>query len=307
MWKKEFFNTYFNAKSTSEEINNVLEMKNKNIPPFLFKYTNTNHLDDLLINNLIYLPEISELNDPFEGNVLHDLDIQSRKYLRYLFRRMGKEPIDLNSSNEDPLNDSQILFQILDGDFIKRVRKQLSDMQKPFVEEYYSELNSQLKRNTKLLCLTTSNRNNPMWSHYATEHEGICIKYNTQKISEDLISNCFPVFYDDSNFTDDMELDSLSEMKQKLDVKPFLKKSKDWLCENEWRIILSKDVLKCCEEYHQKNGRDYLNLKPEGVYLGKDIPEIYLNLIIEICESRDIEVYQMKKIHTQYELVEKKL
>ena len=329
MWKKEFFNTYFNANSTENEINNVLEMENINIPPFLFKYTNTNHINDLLINNLIYLPKITDLNDPFEGNVLHDLDIQANKYLRFLFKRMGYKPREKWDSNFDKtkaidglarrfnlntvdekdnrLSDDEILSPIISIDFMKRIRKHMVNAEKPFVKELYSELSKQYKENTKLLCLTTSNTNNSMWANYANEHKGICIKYDTQKFGRDLMDNCFPVFYDNSNFTDEVEIESLSEMEKKLHIKTFLKKSTDWRCEDEWRVILPTNILKDCETYYPSNGKDYLNLTPESVYLGKNIDKIYRNLIIEICDNKHIEIYQMKQLDTQYELDEERL
>lgn len=329
MWKKEFFNTYFNSKSTVKEINNVLKMKNSNIPQFLFKYTNTNHIDDLLIDKLIYLPKITDLNDPFEGNVLHDLDIQSEKYLKLIFKRMGRKPrekwdpnfdkkkaidglakrFNLNTVDEkgDCLKDNEILSPIISNVFMKKVRNHMIDAERPFVKNHYSELNNHNKNNTKLLCLTTSNTNNQMWANYANEHKGICIKYNTQKFGKDLIKNCFPVFYDNSNFTDELELESFNKMKKKLHIKSFLKKSTDWRCEDEWRVILPIYILPSCENhYHNANG-DYLKLLPDSVYLGKNIDEIYRNLIIEICDNQNIGIYQMKQLDTQYELVEERI
>lgn len=51
-WKTKFFEVYFDEDSTTAEINAVLDIKNNNIPQYLYKYTDTEHVDDLLKKGL---------------------------------------------------------------------------------------------------------------------------------------------------------------------------------------------------------------------------------------------------------------
>lgn len=79
-WKNKFFKVYLDDNSTPEEIDEVLKLKNNNIPKYLFKYTGTKHVGDLLENNLFYLSKIRELNDPYEGNIIYDLQLQIERF-----------------------------------------------------------------------------------------------------------------------------------------------------------------------------------------------------------------------------------
>lgn len=51
-----------------------LAIKNKKISSELFKYTKVRYAKDLLYDEIIYLSELSELNNPFEGALLCDED-----------------------------------------------------------------------------------------------------------------------------------------------------------------------------------------------------------------------------------------
>lgn len=74
------------------DLNDDQELTHKNqcIPNRLFKYTNVHHAKDLLYDNIIYLPEISELNDPYEGELLYNEELLENAYLRVEKRNLIK-------------------------------------------------------------------------------------------------------------------------------------------------------------------------------------------------------------------------
>ena len=72
-WREKFLKDYFNDNDESLW-DEALNLKNSKIPPKLYKFTNTNHLYELLVLGLVYLPKISQLNDPMEGKMLYDFD-----------------------------------------------------------------------------------------------------------------------------------------------------------------------------------------------------------------------------------------
>ena len=53
-WKEEFFRIYFDDNADSKLKEEQLNIKNENIPEFLYQYQNTRHIDDILENNFMY-------------------------------------------------------------------------------------------------------------------------------------------------------------------------------------------------------------------------------------------------------------
>ena len=67
--KKEEFPSYLELDLSSAK---NFAIKNSIIPSELFKYTKVRNAKELLYDNIMYLPQLSELNDPFEGSLLCD-------------------------------------------------------------------------------------------------------------------------------------------------------------------------------------------------------------------------------------------
>lgn len=182
-----------------------------------------------------------------------------------------------------------------------------------------------------MTCMTESNDNILMWSHYAKNHEGVCVEFELKRLKEDtfhILEHLFPIVYREHRHTK-RDINSLAESHRELkkaiagrykydgeeyldDILPlFLIKSKDWEYENEWRILYTKkqmyDIDK--EELYQGN----LNFEClSAVYLGYRIhPEVKKN-IIEICQristkEAPISVYQAKLAPKSYQIVFEKL
>ena len=73
MYKKKFIEKYFNKDV--EDKTYWLKYKNKNMPNSFFKYTSAKYyIYDLIYDDLMFLPEINELNDPFEIQLFYDIE-----------------------------------------------------------------------------------------------------------------------------------------------------------------------------------------------------------------------------------------
>lgn len=72
MWKEKFFEMYFNNEKYFNLKFKVIELKNKNIPSLLYKYTKAKYVIKILKNNLIKLSNISEFNDSYEGEIYYN-------------------------------------------------------------------------------------------------------------------------------------------------------------------------------------------------------------------------------------------
>lgn len=93
-----------------------------------------------------------------------------------------------------------------------------------------------------------------MWSYYADEHKGFCVKYSLKKLMESDIY-LWPVIYVDS---DEWTIDSENEDYNTL---VSLRKEKGWEHEKEWRIIH-------IDSAGSKNGIEIDGIAPEAIYVG---------------------------------------
>lgn len=316
-WKEEFFRIYFDDNADSKLKEEQLNIKNENIPEFLYQYQNTGHIDDILENNFMYLPEIGELNDPYEGNISYNMAINNFNKFTEIFDAYSQ--LYSNTDRRIKKEDYETLKKEISKSF-EIMKKTLMENLQDFNEtkfnrqfyltmahypEIFKEHDEFLKENTSLICLTEDRNNNPMWAHYGDNHKGICIKYDFKNCCDFFKEYCFPVWYDNSSIIDNFQINKYKHVLQTLSFKPFMKKSKDWRCEKEWRIILDKTILKKESRKHFCIcNKEYIEfLKPSAVYLGKDISEEDREKILGIY-SEDIKVYQMKQSNKKYDLDE---
>ena len=119
-----------------------------------------------------------------------------------------------------------------------------------------------------------------MWSHYANQHQGFCIGYDTSEIKENIKKHLYPVFYHETFFP----LINVEETDKKLNL---LIKYKDWRYEREWRLI--SDV-------------EFLPLKPSKIYLGVKFNENYLDYFKDIAREKNCKLYRMEMNYSEYSL-----
>ena len=70
-WKTKFFEVYFDDNSTTKEIDAVLEIKNNNIPPYLYKYTDIIHWGRGPHTDKKYIHHIDEYGSGIKQRVGH--------------------------------------------------------------------------------------------------------------------------------------------------------------------------------------------------------------------------------------------
>ena len=276
IWIENFFENFYKTDTSETEIEECLKYKNNHMPQYLYQYTKAKYAKSLLCDKLMYLRNIEDLNDPFEGDLLITLDDLNLKIIY-------DEDLKLNK------------------DIKEEIENQIRTHEKKQLEEGW-EL---YKRNLKMVCFSERNDINPMWAHYGDNHEGICIQYDLKK-NNIFRDQCIPVYYvkDTNNDTIIEKIQSGSFVKNRLIWGVFSKKSEDWIYEKEWRLIYDKQV----PEYITTLFTDNINkkyipfLKPKAVYLGLEMSDEDKELIIDLCKFNDIDVFQMKKSGSNYNL-----
>lgn len=124
---------------------------------------------------------------------------------------------------------------------VKKILNNTIMLQREDLNNAVNEASIELNR---IACLTIKKDNLPMWTHYAKQHTGVCIEYDTSNIQNALtINRLFPVRYQ-NNF-----MDAISYMMRNNDKKftffdnIAIHKLKDWEYEQEWRLLLNKGQL----------------------------------------------------------------
>jgi len=153
-------------------------------------------------------------------------------------------------------------------------------------------------------------KNTTMWSHYADNHRGFCVKYkldfkNNKNINS-IKCGLFPIKYTSTvPKISPRELMKLKFLNNDLKLSsPVLKtafktlttKSRFWNYEKEWRLVISShnsDIL-------TNNVMDFVNI--DSIYLGCRIEANLKKHLINFAESNMIQIFQTKQSNEKFEL-----
>lgn len=275
-WKENFFERYFDEKLSTEQVDEEVMNKNEHLKKPLYQYTKVKHSEDLINNNLMFMRNLDQLNDPLEGD------------LKCEFDNMIKITLD------------------------EEIFKDVSEEEKEIIKSEYKKMEikkykigwDKVKETVSIACFSEKYDINPMWAHYADNHKGICVEYNfwEDKLLRDI---CFPVYYVDKAYNNYICLKILKEFKAKnrLISQLFLKKGKYWNYEKEWRIVIPNNFKSDKLNFRWKNRKRYLEfLKPKSVYLGYNINNDDKKYMKSLCRDYDIKIYQMIKDDYGYNL-----
>ncbi len=203
-------------------------------PNLLYRFTSIDRLKDIWQKQLIYLPKLSQLNDPFEDNPSLDFSFDLSKInciVDYFFptnEERKREEFMKWWNNENENGKNKILFDLF--------------------ADYVIDYIQQLRRKTRVLSFSQNFHNELMWAHYANSHKGICIGFDLTVLAEK----------DKLMFQKVKYLDELPKVKTYdyyTDFPNFLisyiqtvaTKKRDWCYEEEWRIVHTND-LNCSED-----------------------------------------------------------
>ncbi|PXY02714.1 hypothetical protein DF185_01065 [Marinifilum breve] len=142
-------------------------------------------------------------------------------------------------------------------------------------------------------CFSKKHNNILMWSHYADNHNGVCLKFNTT--DKDFFEEChavtylerLPSFQDRNNFSDPQKF-------------LFYTKSKDWEYEAEVRVL--------------KKSNQLFNFDPvclEAIYFGVKCKvsesSKVINIIKGLSKYEKVKFYQMELDDEGFNLIEKEI
>lgn len=304
-WKNDFLKLYMSTNKN--EVQQAINLKEENIPRYLYRYRSASKAK-FVQNELlgqIYMPHISELNDPFDScsllgseNINHYFDMEDfRAKLEHIIgSKIPKEKLNADTWSEDMIDYVMSLQGI--PDINKKTAKELYQMDtRSNLEKANARLNKIVKSDYRIACFSETPYNLPMWNHYANGHRGICLEYDTLKFNynQDLRQRLFPVYYQD-------KLPDILELMKDMDLKHLPKslfdyilihKLRDWSYEKEWRLVLNLVQIDEADNNGDIGTIKWLT-KPSKVYMGTKIDEDMKYFIIWLCEKLKVDIYQME-------------
>lgn len=260
----------------------------------LFKYLKEDRIENILVDNKIRFTQPKYFNDVFDVNpTIKGLNI------RGFINKIPDNCIDDISDEIYKLFLEQKIFDENDSaNELKKCLQSLKDLsndelQENFSEKISNELQNKINNKIGILSLTKRNDNLHMWTHYANEHKGFVIEFDT--------NNEFFNFPQEIKYS--LLRPSLKIGKQlKKDV--FFTKGEDWIKEEELRIV--KDLNEASEIKEDiflfKFPKEFIN----AIYCGNKMLDTNKNKILEIIKKDEnlkyIKVFDTKVSKKDYKL-----
>ena len=209
----------------------------------LYKYRKPNDRTiQSLIDSNVWYSSPKTFNDPFDGFL--ELP-KSREYGEF------KTIMGSNLSNSNPFGDFRLgdsIAETAPGETSTAIAAIRSD-----VSADESKLEEKIKRRG-LFCMADDPENILMWSHYAQNHEGICIGYSLDSSLYESYADLFEVKYTEDKEKPIVEPSDLTDTNIAIE-KILTWKYKDWVYEKEWRLIHKDELV---------HGKDGLTVEAPG-------------------------------------------
>lgn len=312
-WLSEYIDLIGCVNPKDLRIDAAIKLKNKFIPAKLYKYRPPN---DYAIENLemdtAWLNKPADYNDLFEFTEFIDLDqFQNDMEKKGLFNPVtffsDKIPIpdDVKEQAKQADNSLEFLTEYVlakeghDKATIEQFIKFTQEMMKTRHWEIQQKKVEYFQEHMRVCSFCESKDQLLMWGHYASNHAGFCIEYNTDLWAQDDIRRrvLFPVVYTKQRF------DATEHMRQSLEdnhynnLYPIVSgstKAEEWSYEKEWRFIFNIGPTFPKQNYRMDC--------QSAVYLGYRMPEKIKDRIIGICTEKKIPVFQSRPSKTLYQL-----
>lgn len=337
-WEYKFINDFVDSKLVKEKYKREQELvtlKDGKIPPALYKFFKpTIYSLATIFNNQVFLANPGDFNDPFDSYVCIEEDTYCKLHILQQLKAQGlvgtqspnmlsgseywKIRHSISSRNSRHNRKSSPYYKVLD-DIIQPKNQSLKNIVSEARYETYKASKEILKqiRSSSFRISSFANlidddalsKNITMWSHYADEHRGFCVKYKTDnytlKHRSLIINGLFPVSYTSKlHFLSphqllmtgsNLELIMKNSSLLKTIMKSMLTKSRYWNYEKEWRLIISAD-----EANVLGNMIDFYPI--EEIYLGCRMPLAIKKVLIEIAEKNGIKVSEARQDNEEYRL-----
>ena len=251
------------------------------LPPSLFKYVTPARVDILETEKIAFTPP-ERFNDVLDVRP-HVAPLTNRDYLRQIEKEAQQSFIASLPPWQQPktAEERRQLFDRL-GSAVDHVVGQASEMAK----KWQVELPKLISEHFGVLCFSEAKDQHLMWAHYAAEHHGFVIEFDTAHQAFKQLGELRKVEYLPHRPVYDAAQGAMGFWRQKIE---------QWAYEREWRIV--RELENC--ERQAINGSDvYLCPLPRStvkcVYFGvrasteaeKQVRAVVAGSHIRLCRAR---------------------
>lgn len=343
-WQKHYINMFVDSvysNSLTKAQSKLSIYKDEHQPECLYKfYSPTAFSLTNLLNQQIHLSDPRNFNDPFDSYTCVERNTFAKKFIlkklkdkKLITKENSIDTISdeeywsiyhSNSVDEDyssdtyNLNNKKSFFTTLYSikkSKSKELERIIFNLEIEATHECKNRIDFVREIPLRITCFSKFNniyelkKNTTMWSHYADNHKGYCVKYKTNfeqlKFKNAIISGLFPVIYTSriQKLTPEdllsINLESTSRYRRSILKKVFkasITKSKFWNYEKEWRLIFWGNDLK----FLTNDTIPFLSA--EAIYMGCRIDENIEKSIVNFAEKNNIKIFESTQNDERYEL-----
>lgn len=187
---------------------------------YIYKYRSCSEKDlentlNIIQNNELYFSKPEDFNDPYDSQLMIDMEAPDEDYERIILERMKLDPRFRN-------------VKFSEEELRELLKEEIKDLKENGAQTF-ADLSA---KKIGVCCFSCKNNNLVMWAHYANFHDGICLQFS---FNGGFFSKAFEVIYS-SHYP---EINFFSSQIKRINGL-FLTKSSHWKEEKEYRIVIDR-------------------------------------------------------------------
>ena len=237
------------------------------------------------------IPDVLYRYSAFSENAISGL---TNKTVWFADPRSFNDPFDcrfsiLESSPKSFKMPASIGVKIIEGVFNACKKGEDYDSSK----EYRDKLEKALTE-IGVLCLSSSNDNMLMWSHYADNHQGFCLGFRTIENENFKVR---PVDYEGKYI--EFKIEDFADNMDGYVKDVIFNKASDWVYEGEYRIVI--EIPDGEDSMRNVEWRHFMAL--DSIYLGYQMPEHCRDTIYNLFKSdSSVRIIEMEQVPGQLQV-----
>lgn len=297
-WKRRYLEMLTGDRGKfSDDVRNAFSFKCEHLPKFLYRYRSiSQHSLSEIRSGKIWLSSPLEFNDPFDSYfTTSNYALPTKELLKILSsppRIFTDEDLAIL---QDSANQPEALFEMFLKKEAEKTNAEVESIRESYMKAYWAgrevgfkDILDVFRSGIGVACFTELPDNILMWSHYADNHQGICLEYRVSypepKNDFDRCRDAYfhinthPVVYTDSMADYSYKLFSDAEFSIRDMIVAACTKSRSWEYEKEWRLINNQE----------KKSPQLPFRRPHRVILGARISDENLQKVRSACKSMKI-------------------
>ena len=257
-WIRQLIACIASDEVGSIRMEEAISIKHRNRPKSVFKYRfNDRRSRQNLRNDLVWVCSPSSYNDPYDSSITVEPDTLMQPAIQAFVKdfistelgsKIDTEQIDRILNARSPALALQALIMTEFDQVSRKDRKQFREwlevQLRAWEEKFKEALSATHKDSLKVCSFSETQYSIIMWSHYADQHRGFCIEYETESLPPEhlLLRMLYPVIYSKKLFDGTKYYRAALENKQGFNILfptlAALHKSPEWKYEKEWRLVI---------------------------------------------------------------------